>query len=102
MPTAERFCGGQPTLWVALGRSFVYRVTMNQGDFISGEWLEWYLMSPQQRWRESGRMWKTFLSLGGSLEREPDTNSPFFDAEASRALPADGRSGVRVLRSSGV
>jgi hypothetical protein len=75
---------------------------MDGEDAISGEWLDWYLMTARERWRESGRLWHTFISLGGSLEREPDTDSPFFDAEEWRALPVDGRPGLRVLRSCGI
>jgi hypothetical protein len=69
---------------------------------ISPEWLDWYSMTPEQRWQESGRLWSTFLLLGGSLEPEPDTDSPFFDAASWCPLPADGRPGLRVLRSCGV
>ena len=69
---------------------------------ISSEWLEWYRLTPQQRWIESGHLRDTFLTLGGSLEPEPDTESPFFDAETWCPLPADGRSGVRFLRSCGI
>jgi hypothetical protein len=75
---------------------------MDLDHVISGEWLEWYLMTPRQRWVESGRLWQTFISLGGSLECEPDTESPFFDAESWRPMPLDGRPGLRVLRSCGI
>jgi hypothetical protein len=46
---------------------------------------EWYFLTPQERWRESSQLWETYLALGGSLEPEPDTQSPFFDAEEWRA-----------------
>ncbi len=69
---------------------------------IPDEWLEWYSLTPQERWRESGRLWQTFLMLGGTLEPEPDMDSPFFGAEAWRPLPPDGRPGLRVLRRCGV
>lgn len=68
---------------------------------IPEEWLEWYALTPQERWRESSRLWETFFLLGGSLEPEPDMDNPFFDAEAWRPVPADGRPGVRVLRCWG-
>ena len=68
----------------------------------SGEWLDWYALSPQQRWSESQKLWGTFLALGGSLDPEPDTQSPFYDAEASGEDTAHGRSGLRVVRRSGV
>ncbi len=38
--------------------------------------LEWYRMTPQQGWAESLRLWDTFILLGGSLEAEPDSQSP--------------------------
>jgi len=75
---------------------------MNQPEEISNEWLEWYSLSPQERCKESGLLWATFLSLGGSLEPEPDTESPFFDEASWRPLPAHGRPSLRVLRSGGI
>ena len=75
---------------------------MRQNQDISSEWQEWYSLSPQERWKESGRLWATFFSLGRSLEPEPDTDSPFFDAASWRPLPVDGRAGLRVLRSCGI
>ena len=71
-------------------------------DLVGDEWAEWYRLSPAERFRESMKLWDTWLALGGSLEPEPDTQSPFFDAEEWRANAAYGRSGVRVLRSGGV
>ncbi len=62
------------------------------------EWAEWYRLTPIQRWLESEKLWMTYLALGGSLDPEPDTQSPFFDAKEPRARVAHGRSGVRVLR----
>ena len=66
------------------------------------EWADWYRLTPQQRWAESEKLWAAYLALGGSLDPEPDTQSPFFDADAPGAMPADGRPGVRVVRRSGV
>ncbi len=71
-------------------------------DFCEPEWAEWYLMTPEQRWAECDRLWDMFLGLGGSLDPEPDTQSPFFDAHERRPVPADGRPGVCVVRRSRV
>ena len=71
-------------------------------QLVGGEWAEWYRLSPAERWLESERLWEGFLALGGSLDPEPDTQSPFFDPRAPRAGPADGRAGVRVVRRGGV
>jgi hypothetical protein len=46
------------------------------------EWEEWYRTTPQDRWLESERLWATLLALGGSLDPEPDSQSPFFDESA--------------------
>jgi hypothetical protein len=48
------------------------------------------------------KLWETYLALGGSLDPEPDTQSPFFDPEEWRENTAHGRPGVRVLRRGGV
>lgn len=67
-------------------------------QLVADEWAEWYRLTPVQRWLESEKLWQTYLALGGSLDPEPDTQSPFFDARAPRPRPAHGRTGVRVLR----
>lgn len=71
-------------------------------ELVGEEWAEWYRMSPAERWLESEKLWAVFLSLGGSLDPEPDTQSPFFDPRAPRSSSADGRTGVRVVRRGGV
>jgi hypothetical protein len=71
-------------------------------DIAGEEWAEWYRLTPCERFAESMKLWDAYLVLGGSLEPEPDTQSPFFDPEEWRASAPDGRSGVRVLRRGGV
>jgi hypothetical protein len=71
-------------------------------DVCDPEWAEWYMMSPLERWEESARLWQVYLALGGSLDPEPDTQSPFFDEEEWREVYADGRPGLRAVRRSGV
>lgn len=61
-------------------------------DVAGEEWAEWYRLTPQQRFEESAKLWETYLALGGSLDPEPDTQSPFFDPEEWRQIVADGRS----------
>ena len=62
------------------------------------EMAEWVLMTPQQRWEESSKLWDYY----GSLDPEPDPQSPFFDPDEQRAMPVDGRPGVHIVRRSGV
>ncbi len=65
-------------------------------------WVEWYRLTPLQRWEESMKLWQFYLAVGGSLDPEPDPQSPF-DAYMPRgSAPAYGRSGLRVLRSGRV
>ena len=71
-------------------------------DLVGDEWAEWYRLTPQQRWRESEKLWEVYLSLGGSLDPEPDPQSPFFDEDEWRANASDGRPGLRVIRRGGV
>jgi hypothetical protein len=66
------------------------------------EWAEWYLMTPQERWMESEKLWDAFLSLGGSLDPEPDTQSPFFDPDEWREVASHGGASVHTLRRSRV
>jgi hypothetical protein len=71
-------------------------------DLVGDEWAEWYRLTPLERWRESEKLWQAYLALGGSLDPEPDTQSPFFDPTAPSARPVDGRPGLRVVRRSRV
>lgn len=71
-------------------------------EIVGEEWASWYRLSPQERWRESEKLWQVYLRLGGSLDTQPDTQSPFFDPEASSEGAARERSGIRILRRSRV
>jgi hypothetical protein len=74
----------------------------NEEMFTEPEWLEWFALTPQQRWTESAKLWAHYLEIGGTLDPEPDTQSPFFDPDTPGPKPADGRTGLRVIRRSGV
>ena len=41
-------------------------------------WREWYAFTPLERWRESMQLWQFYLRVGGSLDPEPDPQSPFY------------------------
>jgi hypothetical protein len=71
-------------------------------EIVGTEWAEWYMLSPSERFLESTRLWETYLRLGGSLEPEPDTQSPFFDPEEWRENAPHGGAGVHILRRSGI
>ncbi len=71
-------------------------------NFCAGEWIDWYDLTPGERWSESARLFQQYLALGISLDPPPDTQSPFDDPEAWCEGTADGRAGLRVIRSSGI
>src|SRR5215469_15003223 len=48
---------------------------------MGAERAERYVMTPEERFLESMKLWDTYLALRGSLEPEPDTQSPFSDPE---------------------
>ena len=74
-----------------------------RGEHLAGEeWDEWRRLTPEERFLESMMLWETYLALGGSLEPEPDTQSPFFDPREWRENAAHGRPSVHLLRRRGV
>ncbi len=58
-------------------------------------WQEWYLLTPQQRWEETSKLWQWYLQVGGTLDPDPDPQSPF-DAFMPRSTPP--AYGPRVIR----
>ena len=71
-------------------------------ELVGEEWAEWFGLLPEERWAKQDELWALFFSLGGSLDPEPDPQSPFFDEREWRQSHADGRSGVRVVRRGGI
>lgn len=69
---------------------------------VEPEWLEWYRLTPLERWRESAKLWPTFIALGGSLDPDADSLGPRRVARSWRRVPPDRWPGVRVVRRSGV
>lgn len=73
-------------------------VELDLSLFLNEEEAEWAKLTPQQRYIESCKLWSTYLALGGSLDPEPDSQSPFHFPELECAVPVDGRSGVHFVR----
>jgi len=70
-------------------------------ETLDPETLDWYRLTPAQRWVESEKLWATYLALGGSLAPEPDfAKSIFYDAETPCLRPVDGRAGLRAVRGA--
>jgi hypothetical protein len=66
------------------------------------EWADWYALTPLERWAETSKLWAFYLSVGGSLDPEPDSQSPFDALYPRRPVPADEKSGLKVMRRSPV
>ncbi|MBL7130822.1 MAG: hypothetical protein ISS45_05425 [Candidatus Omnitrophica bacterium] len=45
--------------------------------------MEWLTITPAQRLLETTKLWKLYIALGGSLDPEPDPQSPFYFQEIS-------------------
>ena len=75
---------------------------LSNSRFCDERWEEWYRMTPLERWHESQKLWQFYLAMGGSLDPEPDSQSPFYAFVATSSSPSDGRAGLRVIRRSGV
>jgi len=43
--------------------------------------MEWLSLTPSQRIEETTKLWQIYLALGGSLDPEPDPQSPFYFPE---------------------
>jgi hypothetical protein len=72
------------------------------GDLENYEWQDWFRLTPEERWRESSKLWDLYLAMGGSLDPEPDSQSPFNDDFVPGPVPADGLPGVHIVRRSPV
>ena len=66
-------------------------------DVVGKEWAAWYLMTPLERWEESMKLWEAYVALGGTMDPDPDSQSPFYDEAEWREF-SDGRPFVRVGR----
>ena len=57
---------------------------------------EWLNLTPAERIAESGKLWKLYLSLGGSLDPEPDPQSPFYFSEIRRKRSSHQKKDISV------
>lgn len=84
------------------GGSYYLKEVIEPETVVDGEWIEWYRLSPLERWHETANLWIHYLQIGGTLDPEPDPESPFYDGAKPSPGPLDGRAGMRVLRRSGI
>lgn len=76
------------------------RKPMFEFDF-NEEQEDWARLTPVERYLESCKLWEIYLSMGGSLDPQPDSQSPFDFPELERAISLDGRAGVYFVRRGG-
>ena len=67
-------------------------------DLTEEEWEEWYRLTPLERWEESQKLWAFYLSVGGSLDPEPDSQSPFCIEPEPSTSAVDEETCRRLLR----
>lgn len=54
---------------------------MDIENLIEPEWLEWYRKTPEERLQATGQLWKNYREMGGSLDPDVDSQSPFWSME---------------------
>ena len=58
-------------------------IAKSKAEFIDED-SEWLSLTPAQRLIETTKLWEFYVALGGSLEPEPDPQSPFYVKEMPR------------------
>ena len=66
-------------------------------DIYEPEWVEWFELTPEERCAESSKFWQFYLEAGGSLDPDPDPQSPLFLLGEVRASDG-GTKSPRFLR----
>ncbi len=61
---------------------------------------EWLFLTPQERFEESLKLWELYISLGGDLDTEPDSQSPFDFSKSRRKMSSNRRAGLHIIRRS--
>jgi hypothetical protein len=56
---------------------------METGITDADETMDWYRLTPVERFQEFLKLWEVYILLGGDLGPEPDTQSPFCFLETS-------------------
>ncbi len=62
---------------ILLMKTFFEDPSYTESSVEEAEVLDWYKMSPAERFVESQKLWEVFVLLGGDYDPEPDTQSPF-------------------------
>jgi len=57
-----------------------WKTTDSVREFIDED-MEWLSFTPARRIVETTKLWEFYIALGGSLDPEPDPQSPFYAEE---------------------
>jgi hypothetical protein len=60
-------------------------------DILEPEWLDWYRKTPQERLLATEEAWANYVEMGGSLDPDVDTQSPFWSAEELAGFARNAR-----------
>lgn len=73
---------------------------MTRDDWVRiyGEFVEWMDITPQERWRESTRLWVAFFALGGRIDDDLTDDGLIDDNAAWRQRLSDAQCDVVRLR----
>lgn len=71
-------------------------------DIFDLEFIEWNRLTPQERFAESAVLFLHYLAMGGSLDPEPDSQSPFYFPDMWGKEFTHGGAGLHFIRRSGV
>lgn len=85
---------------IAIHLVSAYIVVMKKSWMVEDEWWDWYHLTPADRWRESQKLWQFYLSSGGTLNSEPDSQSPFDPLYSQGEGTFNGGASLRSIRRS--
>ena len=69
-----------------------------KSDFFDED-REWLQLTPAERLLETSKLWAIYRRMGGNLDPQSDTQSPFYIFQTPRPLPANRRASMHNLRS---
>lgn len=48
------------------------------------EWVDWMTLTPTKRWEASRQLFQHYVRMGGTLDPDPDPQSPFWSRDDCR------------------
>jgi hypothetical protein len=69
-------------------------------EYMEPEWAAWMHMRPAERWKASRGLLRHYLEIGGSLDPDPDLQSPFWSREDCEAFARGALAGLPLPRQA--